>query len=133
MQRDELAGETACAAPLTCCFQLLAAYPPPATARCSPPQRRVNAVLPGWIDTSGEPGSITPADHAWHPAGRVGRPEDVAELVLFLADGSRSGFITGQVGFSGGSVCIKGWCCSWRMAGAGSSRHQKASKCVWGC
>lgn len=30
---------------------------------------RVNTVLPGWIDTSGDPGSITPADHAWHPAG----------------------------------------------------------------
>ncbi|EFN55527.1 hypothetical protein CHLNCDRAFT_133961 [Chlorella variabilis] len=57
---------------------------------------RVNAVLPGWIDTSGEPASITPADHAWHPAGRVGWPEDVAELCLFLADSSRAGFITGQ-------------------------------------
>lgn len=55
-------------------------------------------MLPGWIDTSGEPGSLSAADHAWHPVGRVGRPEDVAELVLFLADGSRSGFITGQVG-----------------------------------
>lgn len=30
------------------------------------------------------------------PAGRVGTPKDVAELVAFLADGTRSGFITGQ-------------------------------------
>ena len=30
------------------------------------------------------------------PAGRVGVPADVAELCLFLADGARSGFITGQ-------------------------------------
>jgi hypothetical protein len=34
-----------------------------------PPPCRVNAVLPGWIDTSGDPASITAADHAWHPAG----------------------------------------------------------------
>jgi NAD(P)-dependent dehydrogenase (short-subunit alcohol dehydrogenase family) len=29
-------------------------------------------------------------------AGRVGQPSDIAELVLFLADPARSGFITGQ-------------------------------------
>lgn len=68
---------------------------------------RVNAVLPGWIDTSGEPGSLSTADHAWHPAGRVGRPEDVAEMVLFLADGSRSGFITGQEFVVDGGVTKK--------------------------
>lgn len=28
--------------------------------------------------------------------GSVGRPEDVAHMVCFLADGERSGFITGQ-------------------------------------
>lgn len=29
-------------------------------------------------------------------AGRIGRPEDIAEAVLFLADSSKAGFITGQ-------------------------------------
>lgn len=54
------------------------------------PRVRVNAVAPGWI--SGSP-DLSPADHEQHPAGRVGRPADVAEAVLFLAD---AGFITGE-------------------------------------
>jgi NAD(P)-dependent dehydrogenase (short-subunit alcohol dehydrogenase family) len=33
-------------------------------------------------------------DHAQHPAGRVGRPEDIAALVAYLI-GPDSGFITG--------------------------------------
>lgn len=57
---------------------------------------RVNAICPGWIDTSGDPGSLSAADHAWHWAGRVGRPGDVAQLCLFLTDASKAGFITGQ-------------------------------------
>jgi NAD(P)-dependent dehydrogenase (short-subunit alcohol dehydrogenase family) len=34
-------------------------------------------------------------DHRQHPIGRVGRPQDIAELVAFLIHGERSGFITG--------------------------------------
>jgi NAD(P)-dependent dehydrogenase (short-subunit alcohol dehydrogenase family) len=30
------------------------------------------------------------------PVGRVGRPEEIAQAILFLADGERSSFITGQ-------------------------------------
>jgi NAD(P)-dependent dehydrogenase (short-subunit alcohol dehydrogenase family) len=58
------------------------------------PEVRANCVSPGWIDTAGG-GDLRPEDHAQHPAGRVGRPEDVAELVAYLADGERSGFVTG--------------------------------------
>ena len=53
---------------------------------------RVNCISPGWIDTRGE--DLRPEDHAQHPAGRVGQPEDVAELVAYLL-ADRSGFVTG--------------------------------------
>jgi NAD(P)-dependent dehydrogenase (short-subunit alcohol dehydrogenase family) len=34
-------------------------------------------------------------DHKQHPAGRVGKPKDIAEIVAYLLDGERAGFITG--------------------------------------
>ena len=56
------------------------------------PEVRVNCVSPGWIDTRGE--ALRPEDHAQHPAGRVGRVEDIAAMVAFLL-GPESGFVTG--------------------------------------
>jgi len=55
---------------------------------------RVNCVSPGWIETK-DYSALRRKDHKQHPAGRVGRPEDIAELVSWLLDGKRSGFVTG--------------------------------------
>ena len=63
------------------------------------PDVRVNCVSPGWIHTTIETGgklsALRKKDHAQHPVGRVGEAKDVAELVAFLLDRERSGFITG--------------------------------------
>ncbi|WP_224983611.1 SDR family oxidoreductase [Geomonas agri] len=58
------------------------------------PEVRVNCVSPGWIH-NGDEAELRPVDHQQHPAGRVGRAEDIAEMVLYLAS-PRAGFITGQ-------------------------------------
>jgi NAD(P)-dependent dehydrogenase (short-subunit alcohol dehydrogenase family) len=54
---------------------------------------RVNCVSPGWIATT-DYNKLRRKDHAQHPAGRVGKPEDIAGIVAWLLDGERSGFVT---------------------------------------
>ena len=58
------------------------------------PQVRVNCISPGWIATE-KFGALRRKDHAQHPAGRVGTPEDIAEMAAFLLDAKRAGFVTG--------------------------------------
>ncbi len=64
------------------------------------PDVRANCILPGWIDVrawqagAGDVPPLRPIDHAQHPAGRVGTPDDVAALAHFLLYGE-SGFVTG--------------------------------------
>jgi len=55
------------------------------------PKIRVNAIAPGWISGEDE---LRPVDHEQHPVGRVGRPQDIADAVIYLAS---AGFVTGQV------------------------------------
>ena len=55
------------------------------------PKIRVNAIAPGWVTDETD---LSKKDHAQHPVGRVGRPKDIADGVLYLAG---AGFMTGQV------------------------------------
>lgn len=65
------------------------------------PDIRVNCISPGWIETGAWAKSSnrtvpqhSEADKGQHWAGRVGRPEDIANLAAYLAS-DKSGFITG--------------------------------------
>ena len=58
------------------------------------PKTRVNCVSPGWIEVNGYE-NLSEADHRQHPVGKVGKVEDIAEMVWFLLN-SKAAFITGQ-------------------------------------
>lgn len=58
-----------------------------------PDRIRVNAIAPGWIET-GPYEKLSSKDHEQHPAGRVGRPADIARACLFLCQ-PENDFITG--------------------------------------
>jgi NAD(P)-dependent dehydrogenase (short-subunit alcohol dehydrogenase family) len=68
------------------------------------PDVRVNCISPGWIFTKGP--RPTAEEDAFHPAGRVGRVEDIAGLAAFLV-GPESGFITGAEFVVDGGVTRK--------------------------
>jgi NAD(P)-dependent dehydrogenase (short-subunit alcohol dehydrogenase family) len=60
------------------------------------PDVRVNCVSPGWIMVRPEAAKkLRLKDHLQHWAGRVGKPQDIAEVVAWLIDRDRSGFVTG--------------------------------------
>lgn len=54
---------------------------------------RVNSIAPGWIDTTDT--LFEGADAQQQPAGRVGKPIDIAQMVMFLCS-EKAGFITGE-------------------------------------
>ncbi|NLW42551.1 MAG: SDR family oxidoreductase [Tissierellia bacterium] len=54
---------------------------------------RVNSISPGWIDTTDS--TFSDSDNLQHLVGRVGKPEDIVNAVMFLCS-DKSSFITGQ-------------------------------------
>ena len=60
---------------------------------------RVNSISPGWIDTDFK--EYHGPDAFQQPAGRVGNPLDIANMVLFLCS-PKAGFINGE------NICIDG-------------------------
>ncbi len=60
---------------------------------------RVNSISPGWIDTAYT--VYEGPDALQQPAGRVGNPMDIANMVMFLCS-DKAGFITGE------NICIDG-------------------------
>ena len=72
----------------------------------APKKIRVMCIAPATIQTNFHTGagmSQETADKYYensvstHPIGRIGQPSDVAELVVFLGDNNKSGFMTGSV------------------------------------
>ena len=60
---------------------------------------RVNSISPGWIDTAYT--VYDGPDAIQQPAGRVGNPMDIANMVMYLCS-DKAGFITGE------NICIDG-------------------------
>ena len=78
---------------------------------------RVNAIAPGWIDTTHS--KFTKEDMLQHPSGRVGTPVDIAKLALFLC-GEDSEFINGQTITADGGMgklMVYHDDCGWRYEG----------------
>ena len=63
------------------------------------PKVRVNSISPGWIDTAYT--VYEGPDASQQPAGRVGNPLDIANMVLYLCS-EKAGFISGE------NICIDG-------------------------
>ncbi|OBG77620.1 oxidoreductase [Mycobacterium sp. E2462] len=84
---------------------------------------RVNAIAPDVTESLQVPYSqwLTAEEHQqwprWVPVGRMGRPDDQARVILFLAS-ELSGFVTGHtIPTDGGTGAAGGWFRSTRRAG----------------
>jgi NAD(P)-dependent dehydrogenase (short-subunit alcohol dehydrogenase family) len=80
----------------------LSAFTRAAAIEMAPLGVRVNAVLPGAVDTPALRDGFSRKADAHQtlvdrtPLGRIGHPRDIAQAIAFLIDRDRSSFITGQ-------------------------------------
>lgn len=84
-----------------------------ALALSAGPSVRVNCISPGWISTDAwqaparrHRAKLSRIDHGQHPSGRVGQPEDIGALAVYLLC-PLSGFITGQEFIADGGMTRK--------------------------
>ncbi len=54
----------------------------------------VNCLSPGWIECHNE-AALRPEDHTFHPSLRVGKPQDIARMAIFLAHPDND-FVNGE-------------------------------------
>ena len=89
---------------------------------------RVNAVCPGAIDTpmlrwsaslDDNPEAVLAACHKMHPLGRMGNPEEIAQLIAFLASDLAS-FVTGTAVVADGGLMIPLGGMAFQEAGTGA-------------
>ena len=71
----------------------------------APMRITVNAIAPGWIHVREEE-VLSPEDHEFHLSGRVGTPEDIARMCLFLCEPGND-FINGQTLTIDGGATVK--------------------------
>jgi NAD(P)-dependent dehydrogenase (short-subunit alcohol dehydrogenase family) len=91
---------------------------------------RVNCVCPGAIDTpmlrwaaslDDDPASVIEACHRIHPLGRMGKPEEVARLIVFLASDLAS-FITGSAVLADGGLMVPIGGMAFQESGTGAKK-----------
>jgi NAD(P)-dependent dehydrogenase (short-subunit alcohol dehydrogenase family) len=95
----------------------------------APRKIRANCVLPGAVDTpmlrwavglSPDPAAVIETCHRMHALGRIGRPEEIADAIAFLASDAAS-FITGAALVVDGGMMVPAGGMGFSEGGTGSS------------
>jgi NAD(P)-dependent dehydrogenase (short-subunit alcohol dehydrogenase family) len=93
---------------------------------------RVNCVCPGAIDTpmlrwaaglSDDPDKVIQTCNRMHPVGRIGKPEEVADAIVYLASPMAS-FITGAALLVDGGMLVPSGGMGFQEGGTGAATHK---------
>jgi NAD(P)-dependent dehydrogenase (short-subunit alcohol dehydrogenase family) len=93
---------------------------------------RVNCVCPGTIDTpmlrwaaglSDDPEKVIQTCNRMHPVGRIGKPEEVADAIVYLASPMAS-FITGTALVVDGGMLVPAGGMGFQEGGTGAATHK---------